>query len=214
MVKSRRELAIFLSSLKGFDNPNPRLEQHPSDGDVAAKLIWQAYHQGNLFEKNIIDMGCGTGILGIGALMLGAKHVEFIDIDAGVYSTLKENLKSLTDNWEINIEGRWTFVNANVANCPITIQDSDSQVTVLMNPPFGTKIKHADKTFLESAMRRGNIIYTMHKTTTKDFIKSFCKTNKLNIFWEEETTCLLANTMKGHKKKVERIDVSLFGIKI
>lgn len=220
MVKSRKELAIFLSSLNTFDNPNPMLEQHPSDGDVAARMLWQAYHQGNLSEKNIIDMGCGTGIIGIGALMLGAKHVEFIDIDASVYSTLKENLKLLTDNWEIDIDGKWSFTNANVINS-LLVSDQNAErssqssdlATVIMNPPFGTKIKHADKMFLEAAMNRAGIIYTMHKTTTKNFIYKFCQDNKLNIFWEDKTECLLPNTMPSHSKKIERIDVVLLGIR-
>ena len=32
-------------------------------------------------DKEIIDFGCGSGILAIGAVLLGAKHAEAIDID-------------------------------------------------------------------------------------------------------------------------------------
>lgn len=32
-------------------------------------------------DKEIIDFGCGSGILAIGALLLGAKHAEAIDLD-------------------------------------------------------------------------------------------------------------------------------------
>ncbi len=32
-------------------------------------------------DKNVLDMGCGSGILGIGAALLGAKHIDAIDID-------------------------------------------------------------------------------------------------------------------------------------
>ena len=31
--------------------------------------------------KDVLDMGCGSGILGIAALKLGAKHVDAVDID-------------------------------------------------------------------------------------------------------------------------------------
>ncbi len=31
--------------------------------------------------KEVLDMGCGSGILGIGAALLGAKHIDAIDID-------------------------------------------------------------------------------------------------------------------------------------
>ena len=32
-------------------------------------------------KKDIIDFGCGSGILAIGAILLGAKHAEAIDLD-------------------------------------------------------------------------------------------------------------------------------------
>lgn len=35
----------------------------------------------NLKDKNVIDVGCGSGILGLCALKLGAKHATLIDID-------------------------------------------------------------------------------------------------------------------------------------
>lgn len=46
---------------------------------------------------------------------------------------------------------------------------------VVMNPPFGTKEAGIDMIFLELAMKscRGNI-YSMHKTSTRDFIVKFC----------------------------------------
>ena len=32
-------------------------------------------------NKNVLDMGCGSGILGIGAALLGASHIDAVDID-------------------------------------------------------------------------------------------------------------------------------------
>lgn len=39
----------------------------------------------------LLDMGCGTGILGIGAALLGAGHVAFVDIDEHCMKTAVEN---------------------------------------------------------------------------------------------------------------------------
>ena len=36
----------------------------------------------NLAGKNVLDVGCGSGILGLCALLLGAKHAELVDVDA------------------------------------------------------------------------------------------------------------------------------------
>ena len=35
----------------------------------------------NLTGKTVLDVGCGSGILGLCALLLGAKHAELVDID-------------------------------------------------------------------------------------------------------------------------------------
>ena len=41
---------------------------------------------------SVIDTGCGSGILGIAALRLGAKNCLFRDIDASALNNLRENL--------------------------------------------------------------------------------------------------------------------------
>jgi ribosomal protein L11 methyltransferase len=41
--------------------------------------------------KKVLDMGCGTGILGILASMMGAASITSIDIDEWAYNNTKEN---------------------------------------------------------------------------------------------------------------------------
>lgn len=41
--------------------------------------------------KNVLDMGCGSGILGIGAALLGAKHIDAVDIDMVAARIAEEN---------------------------------------------------------------------------------------------------------------------------
>ena len=45
----------------------------------------------NMENKNVLDMGCGTGILGILASMKGAKKVTAIDIDEWSFNGSNEN---------------------------------------------------------------------------------------------------------------------------
>ena len=47
----------------------------------------------NLRELTVIDYGCGSGILGIAALLLGAKNVLAIDIDKQALLATKENAR-------------------------------------------------------------------------------------------------------------------------
>lgn len=42
-------------------------------------------------DENVLDMGCGSGILGIAALLLGSKKVLAVDIDENCIITTKEN---------------------------------------------------------------------------------------------------------------------------
>lgn len=43
--------------------------------------------------KDVVDFGCGSGILGIAALLLGAKHVTAIDIDPQALQATLDNLQ-------------------------------------------------------------------------------------------------------------------------
>ena len=42
-------------------------------------------------ESEVLDLGCGSGILSIISLLLGAKHANAIDIDANAIKTAYEN---------------------------------------------------------------------------------------------------------------------------
>ncbi|WP_276390348.1 50S ribosomal protein L11 methyltransferase [Eudoraea chungangensis] len=46
-----------------------------------------------LREKSVLDMGCGTGVLGILAEKKGARTIEAIDIDSWSYQNTLENIK-------------------------------------------------------------------------------------------------------------------------
>ncbi len=63
---------------------------HPT---TALCLTW--LEKANLFDKQIIDYGCGSGVLGIAALKLGASHVYAVDLD-------EQALKATRDNAHIN----------------------------------------------------------------------------------------------------------------
>jgi ribosomal protein L11 methyltransferase len=59
---------------------------HPT---TALCLEWLASH--DLRDKVVIDFGCGSGILAIAALLLGARHAHAIDIDSQALTATQYN---------------------------------------------------------------------------------------------------------------------------
>ncbi|MGE3319080.1 MAG: 50S ribosomal protein L11 methyltransferase [Candidatus Berkiella sp.] len=59
---------------------------HPT---TALCLEWLSNHAPK--GQYVIDYGCGSGILGIGALLLGAKHVDAIDYDPQALISTQDN---------------------------------------------------------------------------------------------------------------------------
>ncbi len=56
-------------------------------------------------EKTVIDFGCGSGILGIAAVLLGAKHVLFTDIDPqALEATLLNAQRNKLDEQKIELK--------------------------------------------------------------------------------------------------------------
>ena len=91
MKLNKKSLAIFLSKLKKQESVSASLEQYPTDSDSAAHILWHAYMSGDIEDKVVADFGCGNGIFGIGALILGAKKVYFVDIDKNSIEVAKKN---------------------------------------------------------------------------------------------------------------------------
>ena len=196
---SKKRLGIILSKLKSVENPKITLEQYTTDSEVASTVLWKALVNGDIESKLIADFGCGNGILGIGALLLGAKKVFFIDKDKDSIKVLKENLELFSDfDFEI--------IESDIKNINIKVD------TVIQNPPFGTRTKHADKEFLIKAFNSADNIYSFHKTSTKRFVEAISKDFRFKIVEELEFNFPLKQEYVHHKKNIQRIKVSCFHI--
>src|SRR3989338_7762049 len=131
-VVSKKSLAVALSQLRGFSKPKTVLEQYETPSEIAAGVLWHAYMQGHIEDKIVADFGAGTGILGIGALLLYAKKVFFVEKDYDTIALLQKNL----DKLEIP-KSDYEIMNNDVSMFEEKVN------IVLQNPPFGTKTDHA-----------------------------------------------------------------------
>ena len=193
-MNSKKQLAVALSRLQSFEKPSFKLEQYPTDSEIAAEVLWFASQYGDLDNKEIADLGCGTGILGIGALMLESKSLNFVDIDERALRKLKQNLQLME------------FKNYEIFNLNVEAFNKKVDV-VIQNPPFGVKSEHADKVFLKKAFKISNVIYSFHKTTSEKFIDAISKDNGFKITHFFKFDFPLKQTMDFHKKRIQKSEV-------
>ncbi|MBW2996438.1 METTL5 family protein [Candidatus Woesearchaeota archaeon] len=201
-ISTKKQLAVILSQLKGFEEPKAKLEQYEIDSEIAAEVVWNAFYRREIKGKVVADLGCGTGILGLSTLLMGAKKVYFVDIDGDALDIAKENIGFLEEKTGKKLADKAEFVVSD-------IDFFDEKVDLIVeNPPFGIKgDKHADKVFLEKAFKIAEVIYSFHKAESKQFIDAVAKDNGFEVegYWEFRWP--LKQTMEYHKKKVEYIPV-------
>lgn len=193
-MKTKKQLAITLSRLQSFEKPSIRLEQYPTDSEIAAEIIWHAQLSNDIDNKIIADLGCGTGVLGIGCMFFYPKNVYFVDID-------ERTLKKLENNLQLFDLSNYEIINSDVSKF------NEKVDTVIQNPPFGTKNEHADKVFLEKAFSIANVVYSFHKTSTRKFVEAIARDNNFKITHFFKYDFPLKNTQFFHTKKIHKIDV-------
>ena len=179
-----------------FYQPKPELEQYSTPVDIVAEMIKLANTQGDLSGK-VVDLGCGTGRLAIGAALLGAEVTGYeIDNDA------LELAKNYSKEHDLGI--RW--VN-------LAIENIDKKYdTVIMNPPFGSQRPGADRAFLEKSLEIGKRIWSIHIAETKNFVKDFVEKNSGEIITAYEFDFPIKNSMPFHTKNVSNQKAILYHI--
>jgi putative methylase len=178
-------------------------EQYITPSSIAGEVIWKAWMNGEVEGKAIADLGAGTGTLGIGCLLLGAKKVFFVEKDKDAIEICHKNLSWLkSEGFSINGAG---IIEKDVSEINLRAD------LVIMNPPFGTKQRHADLKFLEKAFEISKVSYSFHKTSTIDYLINFSSRKGFFLRERFDFKYMLSSTMKHHLKEKEYILVSCLG---
>jgi len=133
-----------LSQLPAHPTHDALLEQYTTDVEVAA--FWLHAIDGREPFANcqsVIDLGAGNGLLGIGALLLGAPRVYFAEVDPTACEAIRKGLHKL------DLMSRAEVICVEVCRTQSELQPCD---VVIMNPPWGQLRKFADRPFLEVAV--------------------------------------------------------------
>lgn len=199
----KKKLEIILSKIDSFDSPDAKKEQYATDSSIAADFLWD--NSKDLKNKIIADFGCGPGVLGIGALILGAKKVFFVDSDKKVVETTRKNLKKIEKNLDVKFNARFLEID---------VDEFEEKVdVVIQNPPFGVKEEHADRLFLMKAFECANEIFSFHKMSTNEFVEKIAKDNGFFVERIYRYKLPLKKTFFFHTSRIKFIDVGCWHLK-
>ena len=163
-----RSLAIKLSKLQEISSPNLNLEQYQTEGEIAARWLFDIQSFDDLKPGcRVVDLGCGNGFLGIGAVLMGAGSAILVDSDEKSCEVSTRNVESLGISDSVKI------VNSKIGEKDIEIREAD---IVVSNPPWGTQKKASDRPFLEEIISIGTIAHLMHSsraTHIRNFFEEF-----------------------------------------
>ncbi|MEA5037713.1 Ribosomal protein L11 methyltransferase [bioreactor metagenome] len=157
-----RQLEMCLQKIQGFRSPKADIEQYMTPAPLAARLLHEAALAGDICEMKVVDLGCGTGMLSIGAALLGASVVG-IDIDEAALKIARKNAEA----FGVDIE--WIRMRIDETAKPFTAD------TVLMNPPFGAQKEHADRPFIDFALQTAPVCYGIFNKGSIPFLKAYTK---------------------------------------
>jgi predicted RNA methylase len=189
----------LLQQMRPHPNPQIRLEQYTIPAALAADILFLAavVYQ-DIAGKTVVDLGTGTGRLAIGAACMGARQTTGVDIDPAAIEVARENSHAA------NADVDWIAGDIDAVRGKFE--------TVIMNPPFGTKRRHLDKIFLRKAIQIGRIIYSMHKSSTREHILRYLKRSGCKVHAIHEYTLDVPRMFEHHRKLRHAVKVDFYRI--
>lgn len=168
-ITKKKHLEMAIQKVPKHPNPKVGLEQYSTPATIAADLLWNAYSLGDIADKKVMDLGCGTGIFAIASKLLGADSAIGVDID-----------KDSTD-LASSYCGDVDFICSDICDL-----ENDFDVdTIFQNPPFGSQKnakKGADLKFISKAIELSpKVLYSFHMASTEEFLISYFEKNDLEI---------------------------------
>jgi putative methylase len=199
----KRDLERALSQIEAHQTPKAYLEQYTTPSNVAAETLYlAAYVHDDIIDKTVIELGCGTGRLAIGAALLGAKEVIGVDLEGASVSVAQKNAEKMG----VKEKTQWITADIDVVKGAFD--------TVLQNPPFGVQRRRADRRFITKSLELGSTIYSFHKAgeSNREFIKRFIEEHggKISTIFPLEME--IPRMFKFHTKKKKITQVDLYRI--
>lgn len=168
-ITKKKHLEMAIQKVPKHPNPKVDLEQYSTPATIAADLLWNAYSLGDIADKKVMDLGCGTGIFAIASKLLGAASAIGVDIDKDSIDLASSYCRDVN------------FICSDICDL-----ENDFDVdTIFQNPPFGSQKnakKGADLKFISKVIELSpKVLYSFHMASTEEFLISYFEKNDLEI---------------------------------
>ena len=206
-ITRKKHLEMRLQSVPAHPRPKVGLEQYTTPSIIASDLIWNAYSLGDVEGKNIVDLGCGTGVFAIGSALMGANSSLGVDIDEdSIRLAIDVRDKLNVDNLDFIVSDICRFNGS---------FDAD---TVFQNPPFGSQ-RNADSgqdlKFVKKAVELNpEVLYSFHMASTEEFLIKFYSDNDLEITHIFRYKFPIPKIYEFHTKEKADVDVIVMRAKL
>ena len=199
-ITRKKHLEMRLQSIPSHPKPKVGLEQYTTPSVIASDLIWNAYSLGDVEDRDIVDLGCGTGIFAIGSALMGANSAVGVDVDEdsiALAQEVKDKLK--LDNLN--------FIVSDIND----FDESLNADTVFQNPPFGSQ-RNADSgqdlRFIQKAIElECDVLYSFHMQSTEEFLINYYADNGLEITHIFRYEFPIPKIYDFHTKEKQNVDV-------
>ena len=204
-MSTKSRLTQQLGVVAGFDDPRADLEQYRTPPGLAAHLVHTADLQGDVEDRLVVDLGCGTGMLALAAALRGPQRVVGLDLDPDPLATAQRNERRIATSSAVD------WLRADATRAPLS---PNVPTTVVMNPPFGAQSGnvHADRGFLATAADIADVSYSIHNADSEAFVESFAADNGGTVTHAYRTEFDLPRQFEFHEADERTIDAEVFRI--
>lgn len=199
-ITRKKHLEMRLQNIPSHPKPKVGLEQYTTPSVIASDLIWNAFGFGDIEDRNVLDLGCGTGIFTIGSALMGASSSIGVDID-------EDSIRLARD-----VSDKLKLDNADFIVSDIDeFNESLNVDTLFQNPPFGSQ-RRADKgqdlKFVKKAIEiNAQVLYSFHMASTEEFLMKFYEDNNLEITHIFRYKFPIPKIYDFHNKEKQIVDV-------
>ncbi len=195
------DIKLLLEKINIFHDPKIYLEQYSLPSDLISYIL--ILTKKDLSNKNVVDLGCGTGRFSLPISKFFSDRVLGVDNDFSVLENLLWNMNKLQLRVDL-LQSSIEFVES--SNWRNMFQ------TTIMNPPFGTQRRGIDQVFLRKSLIYSEVVLSIHKSSKrsrklwKQIASSFNK--KAELLTTVEFS--LPRTFSFHTRNQHKVKVDLF----